>query len=415
MKLLVVCSSLDLETPLSATPAWWQLLKGLYEVGVDLVVTTYHGRATSTPWWHAYPNPARVEGDLVAGARRIVRAGRGKIGVGPRITIGVEPQPRDPAATSRPPAGNGETARQKAERLLARTIVGPRWGRHLARVIEREERVDAVLLVSVPPNHLRGVAAAIRSTYRIPVAFYDGDVPASLPAYQGFASGFRIYDDADLSEFDVVLSNSEGGIQSLRDMGARAVETLHYAADPDLYMPLGVAQDVDVFFYGHTAEYRSHWIQALIAAPSIAMPDLHFAVRGRDLGDLGRATTVEGVPFNRLREQIARSRVNLAITREPHATTYASSTMRPFELAMMGACIVCNPYSGIERWFEPGKEIVVVRSTDEAVDRYRFLIEHEAERRAIGDAARRRALAEHTYRHRAARLVAILNGLTHAA
>jgi spore maturation protein CgeB len=280
--------------------------------------------------------------------------------------------------------------------------------RHLSRVIERERPLDAVLFMSVPPNHLRGVAAGLRASHRLPVALYDGDVPASLPAFQGFASGFRMYDGADLGEFDVVISNSEGGADALRALGARSVATLHYAADPDLYRPIDVAQDVDVFFYGHTAEYRASWIRAMIAEPSNAMPEARFAVRGTGLGDLGRATLLADVPFNRLRFQIARSRINLAITRDAHARTPASSTMRPFELAMMGACIVCNPYCGLDRWFEPGREIVVVGSAGEAIDRYRFLLGHEAERRAIGEAARRRALAEHTFRHRAAQLVDIL-------
>lgn len=396
MKLLVVCSSLDLDAPLSATPAWWQLLKGLYEVGVDLIVTTYHGRAASTPWWRAYPNPARLEGSLVAAARAI---GRHVM----------------PVSTPARPSAAGETTRQQAERLLARTVVGPKWRRHLARILDREKNVDAVLFVGVPPNHLRGVGATLRATYRIPVVFYDGDVPASLPPFQGFATGFRIYDGADLGEFDLVLSNSEAGGETLRRMGARTVETLHYAADPDLYMPLDVAQDIDVFFYGHTAEYRASWIHAMIAAPSMTLPEARFVVRGRDLGDLGRARAVANGPFSHLRTLIARSRVNLAVTREPHAQTYASSTMRPFELAMAGACIVCNPYCGIERWFEPEREIIVVGSAEEATDRYRFLIAHDAERRALGAAARRRALAEHTFRHRAARLVAVLKTNVDAA
>jgi hypothetical protein len=396
MKILVACSSLDLDVPLSATPAWWQLFKGLYEAGVDLVVTTYHGRATSTPWWRAYPNPARVEGEVVAAARKAVTSAGGSAR---RATF--------------PPSG--ESLRQRAERMLARAVVQPKWLRHLSRVLDREHPVDAVLFVAVPPNHLQGVAAEIRSRYRIPVALYDGDVPASLPMFQGFASGFRIYEGADLSEFDVVLSNSEGGADALRGLGARSVETLHYAADPDLYRPMDVAQDVDVFFYGHTAEYRASWIRAMIAEPSNAMPEARFAVRGTDLGDLGRATLLTDVPFNRLRFQIARSRVNLAITRDAHARTRASSTMRPFELAMMGACIVCNPYCGVERWFEPGREIIVVESAEEAIDRYRFLISHDAERRALGQAARRRALAEHTFRHRAAQLVTILRACSDAA
>jgi spore maturation protein CgeB len=51
---------------------------------------------------------------------------------------------------------------------------------------------------------------------------------------------------------------------------------------------------------------------------------------------------------------------------------------------------------------------VVVQSTEEAIDRYRFLLAHEGERRAIGAAARRRALSEHTYGHRAAQLASII-------
>ncbi len=43
MKLLFVVSSLDLTQPFSATPAWWQLMKGLYEIGVG-----YSTSATST-------------------------------------------------------------------------------------------------------------------------------------------------------------------------------------------------------------------------------------------------------------------------------------------------------------------------------------------------------------------------------
>ena len=59
MKLLVVASSLDLHQPLSATPAWWQLLKGLAENGVELIVAPYQGPPVESPWWTAAePMPA---------------------------------------------------------------------------------------------------------------------------------------------------------------------------------------------------------------------------------------------------------------------------------------------------------------------------------------------------------------------
>ena len=75
----------------------------------------------------------------------------------------------------------------------------------------------------------------------------------------------------------------------------------------------------------------------------------------------------------------------------------------------MGCCIVANPYMGIEEWFEPGKELFVVNSGEEAVDRYRYLLAHESERLAVGRAARERVLKEHTFRHRAQQLVGIIN------
>jgi spore maturation protein CgeB len=148
----------------------------------------------------------------------------------------------------------------------------------------------------------------------------------------------------------------------------------------------------------------------MITLPSQALPTTRFAVRGNALGELGRVKWLPYASFNVLREYISRSTINLVITRQPHAALYGSSTMRPFELAMMGACMVCNPCQGIEEWFEPGTELIEVRSTEEAVDRYQYLLAHDEERQAIGTAARVRALAEHTYQHRARQLAEIIRG-----
>lgn len=390
MKLIVACSSLDLSAPYSATPAWWQLLKALDECGVELAVTAYHGRVPNTPWWRAYPNPARLEGQAFAALRGAARRARRRPGDGF--------QRRD----------EGEALSQRLARRAAQLWVAPKWRRGLSRMLEMEGGADAVLLLSIPPNHLRGVAAAIRQRFDVPVLLYDGDVPASLPAHGGFTSGFDIYRHADLSEFDAVLSNSKGGAQALRDLGAAAVHTLYYAADPDLYRPLSLPQDIDVLFYGHTAEYRAAWIQDMLTDPAARMPEARFAVRASGLGTLDQVEQLPYRAFNTLRRYIARSRINLVIVRQPHAELYGSSILRPFELAMMGACMVCNPWLGVEQWFEPDEEIVVVHSAQEAVDRYRYLLSHEAERKAIGQAARKRALSQHTYRRRAEELVQIL-------
>jgi glycosyltransferase involved in cell wall biosynthesis len=408
MKLLVVCASLDLTQPFSATPAWWQLLKALYEIGVDVIATPYQGPAIESLWWRAEPNPSQLQGDVFKAARDLYR----KLG-GEKPPVQIEPQSSNPvgARHALPPLDkdDSETTSDRLIRQAVKTLVTPAWARHLDRILTKNPDTDAVLVLTAPLNHLVGVAAEIQRKHHKPVFYYDGDVPASLPSMSGFASGFRIYQGADPGEYTAFISNSKGSEDALKALGARAVHTVYYGADPDVFSPVDVSrQDIDVMFYGHGREYRQRWIDDMITTPSEALPDARFAVRGTKLGGLGRAELLPYLSFSKLREYACRSKINLCITRLAHASVYASSSSRPFELSSMGCCIVANPYEGIEEWFEPGKELFVVGSREEAIDRYRYLLEHEAERLAVGRAARERVLKEHTFRHRAQQLVEIL-------
>src|ERR671934_194312 len=120
---------------------------------------------------------------------------------------------------------------------------------------------------------------------------------------------------------------------------------------------------------------------------------------------------VGDVPFNAFNHAIASARINLNLTRRAHAGLHASSTARPFELAMAGAAIVSNPYEGVERWFEPGQELLVARDEEEATALYGDLLADPSAAEELGRRARERALDEHTYAHRARRVLDLL-GLT---
>jgi spore maturation protein CgeB len=164
-----------------------------------------------------------------------------------------------------------------------------------------------------------------------------------------------------------------------------------------------------VFFYGYGDKFRREWMAALVGEPSRELPEVDFALGGRDFqGDVGRARLVGDVPFNVFPQAISSARVNLCITRRSHASVYASSSARPFELASCGAAIVANPYDGIERWFEPGSELLVVRDAAEAVAAYRELLDDPERAAELGRRARERVLDEHTYRHRARRLLELV-------
>jgi spore maturation protein CgeB len=78
-----------------------------------------------------------------------------------------------------------------------------------------------------------------------------------------------------------------------------------------------------------------------------------------------------------------------------------------FEAAGAGACLITDYWEGIELFLEPEREVLVAKDGDEVAAALARLTPDRA--RAIGRAALRRVLAEHTYAHRAVELEHVLD------
>ena len=384
MKILIACSTLDLKYKLGCTPSWWQLFKAMHEIGHEVIAVPYLGDPVESLWWRTYPNPCSTESKIynnyLEGKKR-----RGKL-----------------------PKHN-----EKTNTLLnrfAEIYVRGKWEKHLNHIIEKEKNIDAVLFVNIPINHIKEIPANIRRKYGIPVAYLDGDMPTILPQYavdRGFK--FNYYVGADLSEFDAFFTNSKGVIPDLIRLGAKNVHPLYYAIDPELFSPVKVDKTIDVSFFGYGNEYREEWMTKMITIPSKELNGTNFTVAGKGFTiDLGNANLIGDLSYSAFREFCCKSKICLNITRWSHTSVYASATARIFELAGYGACIVSQPYNGIEEWFEPGKEVIVVNSEEEAVDTYKRLLGDEKERESIASRARERVLREHTFRERARQVVRVI-------
>src|SRR5438309_2995294 len=96
----------------------------------------------------------------------------------------------------------------------------------------------------------------------------------------------------------------------------------------------------------------------------------------------------------------------LNISRESMARTGFSPATRVFEAAGAGACLITDAWEGVEQFLEPESEVLVARDGHEVAEHLRRLDPRRA--RAVGAAARRRVLAEHTYARRAAQVEALL-------
>jgi len=247
----------------------------------------------------------------------------------------------------------------------------------------------------------------LKNDYGIPVIFFDDDLPTSLPENGGFT--FNHYEDADLSEYDLFIITSEGSKQRLLEMGANSVEFVHIGIDPNEYKPIQTKKDIDIFFFGHNGDSRKKYVDMMITKPSNQLP-FNFLIGGRNYTmDLGKAKYFSPkLSFDEWREYSCRAKINLNVVHELHAETFATSTARPFELAAMGCCVVSSPYKGIEKWFEPKKEILIANNPEEAIELYQLLMDDAELRNKIGIAAQKRVNKEHTARHRIKQIVQLI-------
>ena len=387
MKILAVASTMDLRHRLGCTPSWWQLWKALHETGNEVIVTPYLGDPVNALWWRTYPNPCRAE-SLLYNQYLLARKARGE-----------------------PPAK--DTLLSPLLRQLVKRDVRPKWRRHLQSVLDREKDVGAVLFMNVPLNHIHGIPTEVLKPLGIPAVFYDGDMPSILPEH-AIERGFRFnyYEGADLSEFDLVLVNSEAVVTKLRSLGASKVFPFHYAVDAQLFTPTILPKSADVSYFALSSVAREEWMNKLITLPSRGLRKRRFLVAGGPFQvDLGAAQYAGDLSYSQYRDFCCKSVINLNITSRTHANERGTSTSRPFELAALESCIVSQPYDGIEAWFDVGTEVEVVNDENEAIERYEHFLDDPDEAIEMGVRARARVLDEHTYAHRARDLTKYLRGL----
>jgi len=80
---------------------------------------------------------------------------------------------------------------------------------------------------------------------------------------------------------------------------------------------------------------------------------------------------------------------------------------RTFELAASGACQVVDWKDDLANLFTPGEEVVAYRNLGELRRHLDYYLAHPDDARDVGERARKRALAEHTLRHRIEQMLAV--------
>ncbi len=82
--------------------------------------------------------------------------------------------------------------------------------------------------------------------------------------------------------------------------------------------------------------------------------------------------------------------------------------MRLYEATGVGTCLLTDWKENLSELFDPGREVVTYKNTDEAIEKVRYLLDHESERTAIAAAGQRRTLRDHTANQRAGAFAEII-------
>jgi spore maturation protein CgeB len=239
---------------------------------------------------------------------------------------------------------------------------------------------------------------------------WDVDAPATLA---------RLTEDPDdplralVPRFDLVLTYGGGEpvVRRYCAIGARECVPVYNALDPETHHPVppDLRFTADLAFVGNRLPDREARVEEFFLRPALLLPERSFLLAGSGWEDkplpenvrlLGHVSTNDHNALNCTPHAV------LNVLRDTMADNGWSPATRVFEAAGAGACLISDEWLGMEDFLDPGREVLVAACAEDVVEALDTLT--PAARRAIGDAARRRVLAEHTYAHRAEQVEQLL-------
>jgi spore maturation protein CgeB len=273
------------------------------------------------------------------------------------------------------------------------------------RFTRRVREADVVMVGSYVPD---GVAVGewVVSTAEGLTGFYDIDTPVTIAKLE--RGEYEYLTPELIARYDLYLSFASGrALRTIeRRYGSPCARVLYCSVDPAAYYPEEREMTWDLGYLGTYGADRQPTLEKLLCEPARQWSQGRFMVAGpmypQEIGWPRNVERVDHLPPAQHREFYNSQRFTLNVTRADMVRAGYSPSVRLFEAAACGAPVISDPWPGLRTIFRPGSEILTASTAAESL---RVLREtSEKQRRAIGAAARRRVLAEHTAAHRAAEL-----------
>jgi spore maturation protein CgeB len=241
--------------------------------------------------------------------------------------------------------------------------------------------------------------------------FWDVDAPATLAAMRADpAHPLR----RALPGLDLVLTYGGGPpvVGAYEGFGARRCVPVYNALDPGTHHPVPKETRfaAELNFLANRLPDREARVEEFFLRAAALLPDRRFLLGGNGWDDkpvpanvirLGHLGTKDHNAFN------VSALAVLNVARDSMAEVGFSPATRVFEAAGAGACLITDAWVGLDLFLKEGEEVLAARDGADVAAHLSALTPERA--RAIGEAARARILAGHTYARRGAQVDALLH------
>ena len=159
--------------------------------------------------------------------------------------------------------------------------------------------------------------------------------------------------------------------------GARAYFSMYNGLDPETHFPVtaDAALECDVAFLGNRLPDREARVEELFLRAAELAPEYQFLLGGEGWGDKPMPANVRyigHVPTGEHNRVNCSAGMVMNINRASMAASFGfSPPTRVFEVAGAGTCLLCDDWPGIDDCFEPGSEILVVKTAEDVVEALR--------------------------------------------
>ncbi len=201
-----------------------------------------------------------------------------------------------------------------------------------------------------------------------------------------------------LRAFDLLLTSFPHFVERFRSLGI-AAEYFRIGFDERVLGRLGDAptDEYDTVFVGSLNRTQHRGGNNALAQAAETMPV--------DFWGLGVGTWSEGSAIRRAYHgeawglemfRILRG-ARVVLNRHIDVAAGNANNMRLYEATGVGSMLLTDAKSNLAELFTPGEEVVTYVDAEDLVEKARYYLEHDDERRAIAAAGQSRTLREHTY------------------